>query len=239
METRNWRKHSFRRIDTKYCLHFIRLDREKKPDNWLFIGAFEVKDEIKKFIDGHETYNLVKMDRFLGFAERLVVQYKKIPGPKQAKIPMNNIETMNVIKILEEEYSHSSLEFKGYDKVSLSYKELRKIINNNVDSWREMLENINCVYAITDTKTGKIYIGSTYGSDGVWERWKRYIESDGHGGDVELKKMIEADPNYADNFKFTIIEGFFNKSGNAEYIQVRESYWKEVFESRHYGYNRN
>ena len=69
MEHISWKKHagsnvSFRIISTKYCLQFIRLDKDKKWDQWLFLGAYEKTDEINKFDDGHETYNLVPIDKF-------------------------------------------------------------------------------------------------------------------------------------------------------------------------------
>ena len=108
-----------------------------------------------------------------------------------------------------------------------------------MDNWRILLENINCIYAITDKLTGKVYIGSTYGYNGVWERWRCYVNTNGHGGDVVLKELVEQDPSYGDNFVFTVIESFFNRNGNAPYILERENYWKEVFATRKFGNNKN
>ena len=116
---------------------------------------------------------------------------------------------------------------------------MKTIINGNVDNWRILLENINCVYAITDTLTGKIYIGSTYGFNGVWPRWSRYVSTNGHGDDVILKELIQNDPNHGDYFNFTIIECFLNRDGNAQYILDREKYWKMVFSTRQHGNNKN
>ena len=47
LEHISWKKHrnsttSFRNIYTRYCLQFIRLDRDKKYNQWLFLGAFEI-----------------------------------------------------------------------------------------------------------------------------------------------------------------------------------------------------
>lgn len=46
LEHISWKRHrgssvSFRNINTKYCLQFIRLDRDLKYNQWLFLGAFE------------------------------------------------------------------------------------------------------------------------------------------------------------------------------------------------------
>lgn len=243
LEHISWKRHSgsntsFRNISTKYCLQFIRLDKDQKWEQWLFLGAYE-NCGVKSFADGHQMYDLKLMDRFSHFVERLIVEYKKIQGPKQAKIKIENIETIPVVSVLEKKYIQVNKPFEGYDKISLSFKELKTIIKGNADNWRILLENINCVYAITDSLTGKVYIGSTYGYNGVWQRWSCYVDTNGHGGDVVLKDLIEKDPNYGNNFVFTVIECFFNRDGNASYILERETYWKQVFTTRIFGNNRN
>lgn len=243
LEHISWKRHSgsntsFRNISTKYCLQFIRLDKDQKWEQWLFLGAYE-NCGVKSFADGHQMYDLKLMDRFSHFVERLIVEYKKIQGPKQAKIKIENIETIPVVFVLEKKYIQVNKPFEGYDKISLSFKELKTIIKGNADNWRILLENINCVYAITDSLTGKVYIGSTYGYNGVWQRWSCYVDTNGHGGDVVLKDLIEKDTNYGNNFVFTVIECFFNRDGNASYILERETYWKQVFTTRIFGNNRN
>lgn len=243
LEHISWKRHSgsntsFRNISTKYCLQFIRLDKDQKWEQWLFLGAYE-NCGVKSFADGHQMYDLKLMDRFSHFVERLIVEYKKIQDPKQAKIKIENIETIPVVSVLEKKYIQVNKPFEGYDKISLSFKELKTIIKGNADNWRILLENINCVYAITDSLTGKVYIGSTYGYNGVWQRWSCYVDTNGHGGDVVLKDLIEKDPNYGNNFVFTVIECFFNRDGNASYILERETYWKQVFTTRIFGNNRN
>ena len=243
LEHISWKKHansttSFRNIPTKYCLQFIRLDKDRKYDKWLFLGAYE-NCGVNSFNDGHQTYNLKPLDRFSHFIERLIVLYKKIQGPKQAKIIISNIETITVVSVLEKKYMQTNKQFDGYDKISLPFQDLKAIICSKVDNWRILLENINCIYAITDKLTGKVYIGSTYGFNGVWQRWSAYVYTNGHGGDVVLKALIEKYPSYANNFVFTIIESFFNRDGNAEYIKHREDYWKEVFATRAFGNNKN
>ncbi len=243
LEHISWKRHrgattSFRNINTKYCLQFIRLDKDDKYDQWLFLGAYEVLG-VNNFDDGHQTYNLRKLNRFSNFIERLIVLYKKIQGPKQAKIDISLIEKMEVVSILEKKYAHISRKFEGFDKISLPFKELKQIIKSNVDNWRELLKNINCIYAITDTLTGKIYIGSTYNCNGVWGRWSSYVATNGHGGDVELIKLLQDNPAQSDFFVFTILESFFNCNGTEQFILDRETYWKKVFCTRVFGHNKN
>ena len=243
LEHISWKKHrnsttSFRNINTRYCLQFIRLDRDKKYNQWLFLGAFEICGVIS-FDDGHQVYDLRKMDLFNQYSERLIIEYSKKQGPKQAKIGIENIETIKVVSILEKKYVKTSQLFEGYHKVSLPFLELKKIIMSNVDNWRILLENVNCIYSIVDETNGKIYIGSTYNKNGTWSRWSEYVYTNGHGNDCELKQLVESQPDYAKNFRFSIIEVFLNKDDTSPYILERERYWKEVFRSKIFGYNDN
>ncbi|MDY5439834.1 MAG: GIY-YIG nuclease family protein [Eubacteriales bacterium] len=244
LEHISWKKHSgsnvsFRNINTKYCLQFIRLDKDLKYDQWLFLGAFE-NCGVNTFEDGHQTYILNKLDRFSNYAERLIVEFKKKQGPKQAKIDISNIETIPVVKILEKKYVYTYKDFPGYDNVSLDFADLKKIIENKVESWYLVLKNANCVYCITDTSCGKIYIGSTYGYDGIWQRWSCYVYTNGTGNNDELVELLKENPNKSKDFKFTILETFFNlDSKDTQFIINREQYWKDVFCSRKFGYNKN
>ena len=243
LEHISWKRHSnstisFRNIHTKYCLQFIRLDRDKKYNQWLFLGAFEICGVIN-FDDGHQAYDLRKMDLFKQYSERLIIEYSKKQGPKQAKIGIENIETIKVVSILEKKYVKTSYLFEGYHKVSLPFLELKKIVMGNVDNWRILLENVNCIYSIVDETNGKIYIGSTYNKNGTWDRWSEYVYTNGHGNDCELKQLVESQPDYAKNFRFSIIEVFLNKDDTSPYILERERYWKEVFRSKIFGYNDN
>ena len=227
---------SFRVIHTKYCLQFIGLHRENRYDNWLFIGAFEnngVKSE-----NGHEYYNLTKIDRFSHFEERLIIEYKKHQGDKQAKLNIRNIETINVFELLPVRYVNRTRIFPGFKNFTIDFSELADIINCNVTNWRSILSPVQCIYAITDSKGKKVYVGSTYGSKGIWQRWSCYVETNGHGGDVELKKLIDDNPRYAyDYFTFSILEYFYDN--DPEQILKRESKWKDILQTRILGYNKN
>jgi len=46
------------------------------------------------------------------------------------------------------------------------------------------------VYVITNTDNGKLYVGSVTGRNGIYQRWKNYIDN-GHGGNTELSKLVE------------------------------------------------
>ena len=92
---------------------------------------------------------------------------------------------------------------------------------------------------IIDKENGKTYVGSAYGTQGIWARLSCYVYT-GDGGNDELLNVINIKgKDYAmRNFKFSILEVFaFNTPD--EVILQREAYWKNVLISREFGYNRN
>lgn len=54
------------------------------------------------------------------------------------------------------------------------------------------LSSVKGFYLVSDVTTGKHYVGSAYGDQGIWSRWSAYIDS-GHGGNVELCELV-SDP---------------------------------------------
>ena len=228
---------SFRVIHTKYCLQFLGLGNARRYEDWLFMGAFEVTGTIIGD-GGHEYYNLKKVDRFSQFAERLIIKYKKHQGDKQAKLNIKKIESISVLEILPVRYINRERPFPGFKNFSIRFDELADIINNNVISWRDRLSSVQCIYAITDDMEKKVYVGSTYGAAGIWQRWSSYVDTNGHGGDVELEKIIKIDSHYAyDHFTFSILEYFYDSDEKT--IIGRESKWKELLQTRILGYNKN
>ena len=85
--------------------------------------------------------------------------------------------------------------FMGYESVLLSYDQLKEIIDNQevYEAWHTALKSVNAIYLIVDTETGKQYVGSAYGTDGLLGRWNCYV-STYHGNNKEMKKMICAYP---------------------------------------------
>ena len=234
------RSQTFRKIDTDKCLQFLRLKGYK--DRWLFLGAFENKGSHMDR-EGIETYDLEMIDDYREYAERLIVKYTKTPGDKQAKLSEKRYLSMEVLEIVPDIYSRTYKPFQGYDRIRLSFTEMKRIFETPYLNWKEALSIVNGIYVITDKSNGKAYVGSTYGFEGVWQRWMKYVETNGHGGDTELKKLVENDPDYAIKyFQFSLVEFFFNikKGKNNSIIIERENYWKEVLNTRILeGYNKN
>lgn len=112
-----------------------------------------------------------------------------------------------------------------YEEISLTYGELSHIVNERLDAWKRKLTAVNGIYAISDRKTGKLYVGTTYNPDGIWGRWEEYAKT-GHGKDVELVKLMATDPDYAkDNFVWSILQTLPLNVSAREAIRV-ETLWK-------------
>jgi len=87
--------------------------------------------------------------------------------------------------------------------------------------YRSALESANGVYCLTDTKTGKLYIGSAYGENGIAQRRSNYIDTK-TGGNKDLVVLFkkEGESYFEENFEFTLIE-YFGMNTDAERIIKR------------------
>lgn len=134
----------------------------------------------------------------------------------------------------------SGFDFPGYDNVSLSYSELETIIKGNYPSYQNALENQQAVYVLTDTHTGKLYVGSaTSKNEMLLARWRGYINTF-HNGNDGLKELFEQEgAGYFEKyFRYSILENF-NAKVNPDFIRGRETYWKKVLSTKKHGYNKN
>ena len=121
-------------------------------------------------------------------------------------------------------------EFPGYSRIRISKRTLDIIVRQQLPSWKSALASVGGVYLITDTQTGKLYVGSATGIGGIWARWREYSAC-GHGGNTALRSLLLSEgAAHADNFHFfAILEAADSKTGPEEILQ-RESHWKDVWE---------
>jgi len=202
-------------------------------DEWMFGGIYKRKDVQK--VEDRFKYDTKLLDFRKGLIGRLVVHFHR-PG-RQSYLKLEKwADKLKVIEILRKPYNVK--EFPGYEKVLIDFDLLKRIIEREEPSWKTALSSVKGVYIITDRSNGKIYVGSAYGKDSFWSRWSLYAKN-GHGGNKELKKIIdEKGLEYASNFQFSILEFRAPTTDNNE-IQKLESHWKDVLKSREFGYNRN
>ncbi len=128
-------------------------------------------------------------------------------------------------------------QFKNYDDIFLNYSELQEIVKHEYKDWKIPLSATNAIYLILDKKTGKQYVGSTYGGDGVWGRWTNYAKN-GNGGNKLLTELTKSDKNYANNFQWTILTTLPKTITKDEAIVIETKY-KNKLGSRAFGLNSN
>lgn len=209
----------------------------KGNNNWLMFTI----DEITGVLDipkntgvGYTFKPLEKYEKYFG---RVIIKYhnKSQQMMRKASSIMDELEVVEILPSI-----YTGIEFPGYDKISLSYTELDLIINSRNPSYRNALENQKAVYVITDTNTGKLYVGSATSTNHMLlSRWKSY-HANGHGGNVELKNLVEVlgFEYVKQHFQYSVIENYNQKVAD-DFILDRERYWKKVLSTMKHGYNAN
>jgi len=220
---------SKKNFERKYIISLISYD----DNEWLFAGVF--KSLGCEWVNNRYEYDTELLEINTDLIGRLIIRYEKKFRQSYPYLE-NCIDNFHISQILKEKYS--IIEFPGYEKTIINFNYLQTIIRKNDTTWYTALQNVKGVYVITDKSNGKHYVGSAYGEYAFWSRWAQYSEN-GHGGNIELKKIIEEQGiNYAQNFQFSILEIRSTMTDDAEIIE-REQHWKNVLMTKEYGYNKN
>ncbi len=113
-------------------------------------------------------------------------------------------------------------------------------MRNSRPDWKAVLSSVKDVYLISDIGTGKRYVGSARGDQGIWSRWSDYADT-GHGGNAESRALV-SDPTLEycrKSFRFALLESRPGPTPD-EVILAREEFWKRILLSRgEHGLNRN
>ena len=213
---------------------FSLIDYYHEQDEWLFGGAYRVIS--RSPVNDSRSYKIELLEDSKPFIGRLKISLRR-PGRIRAFNFENYYHTLRVSEILRRPYTGEA--FCGYDQIDISFSMLETIFAIQRADWKAALENAKGVYLITDSSNGKRYVGSAYGTTGLWSRWACYIGT-GHGYTDELTRVIKENGiEYARiNFRFALLEHRTPKTDDSIIIE-REQYWKSVLLSRQYGYNKN
>ena len=210
--------------DAKYVVVFL---AEDGTDSRL-VGVYENKgkDPNKSKKLKLHYYDLVELLEFAFLKDRVIVDW----GMHQHQWHQWWTNEKFVVRIGG--YVDNNVPvFDSYEDVMLNYSELKAIFDGNDEAWINSLKSVNCIYAIVDKSKGRMYIGSTYGTSGIYGRWREYAQT-GHGGNAELKTQNP------DNFQWIILEVLPLKIKSEKAI-ARENFYKEKFCTRKFGYNKN
>lgn len=214
--------------------------------NAVFQGCYQVggnspfKEMAKPngLVVGNDTnecvfYQMTKTDVLAELKDRLVIEWGKgtINWCQNGTTEKEVLEIRPII---------SEISFVSYDKTVLSFDKLREIVFNRAvhKEWESKLSAVAGIYLITDTKTGKHYVGSASGEQGgIWGRWSEYAHTK-HGGNKRLMELITADADYCRNFQYSILEVFPIKRDKHEVLEYEQLYKRKLL-SIQYGLNDN
>jgi hypothetical protein len=203
-----------------------------EEDTWLFGGIYQVIARGREA--NHNSYQIKQ----IALGQELIGRLKfRGSLPRGRAFNLENCRNhLQISELLREPYTGE--QFSGYQDISLDYPMLEIIYKNGRIDWQTALSSVAGIYLIADKLTGKKYVGSAYGSEGIWSRWKNYIEN-GHGWNKMLVGLNDVDLSYARaNFKITLLECFPAKVENSVVFD-RENFWKEALLTRRHGYNGN
>lgn len=202
---------------------------------WLFGGVFEVVG--RRAVPKALSYDLKLREDLMGsFIRRLVVNFS--PPGRAVRLNMETyLDQMEVVSVLELPYSGEA--FPGHDRINHTFDVLAAAVTQDWNDWRGALQYLKGVYVIHDQKTGQSYVGSAYGSDGIWSRLCQYVTSL-DGGNKGLRDLVgKKGPEYMkQNLRFALLETMLMKTADDD-VLARETYWKDVLLSRQFGLNRN
>ncbi len=219
----------FRKGQIALCLLDLGNDRWLLTTMKKIYRELDVKDEV-----GYEATQIPLYAKYYG---RLIVHFHnntRVIGRRLDSI-MNDLKVLEILPV-----AYTGDEFPGYENIRLSWSQLSIIVSRPGTTWINALKNQKAVYLITDTNTGKLYVGSATAQNGMLlQRWKSYA-GNGHGGNVKLKSIVsEKGFDYVKQyFQYSVLENY-NAKMDDEYILRREAWWKETLCSRTHGYNGN
>jgi hypothetical protein len=227
-----WQEYRPERNDFNRDYVFSVMQFYMEQGTWLFGGIWKIKARYP------DRYEVELTDLLQGFIGRLKLRHAYIE--RQTRVNMENyFEGFIIAEVFPEPYSGRP--FTGFDNIHLSFAELKSIRKNQRIDWQSALSHMKGVYLITDTELGKRYVGSAYGADGIWSRWCNYIDSDGHGGNTELQKLVKdkGTEHCSKYFRIALLEAIPAQVSD-EAVIARENFWKEVLMTRHENdFNRN
>ncbi len=218
------------------CSFVVSLIQVGSSTRWMFAGLFKptgytIETGEKR---DHYYYDLERVPSTADLEGRMFCAstYTK----RNSYVYCSTVDDMTVVEMLRERLSVGV--FPGYKRVDISKDDLDLLVRNSTESWRTALSSVKGIYLITDTKTGKLYVGKADGEGGIWGRWCMY-SSTGHGGNKALVKELglKASDRQRD-LRFSLLEIADLQSAPGE-IDARESHWKDILMTRTTGYNLN
>lgn len=201
---------------------------------WLLTTAKEVTQDLD--VKEGTNYQGVEIARLAPFFGRVIVSYHRTS--RASVRGLSSLGDLEVLQVLPSIFDGQ--DFPGYDKVRLSYPQLKTILDRNKRDWVAALEGQKAVYLITDLSNGRHYVGSATGDNGMLlDRWRAYVKN-GHGGNRDLVGIVNQHrfEHVTTHFQYSILENF-NSRVDRQFVLAREKWWKDALASVRFGYNAN
>lgn len=216
----------------------VSLVQDGHPTRWLFAGLFRSHGATQEQGENRTVYyyNLDRLPSADAWSGRVCLSsnYTSRSSYLKGETLMHDL---SVTEVLADRRSIPS--FPGFKQVHLTKPELDLLVKQCPDAWRSALASVKGIYLISDTATGKLYVGKADGADGIWGRWCTYAKS-GHGGNKALRDELGlvANSGRVAAFRFSILE-IADLSATPQEILEREAHWKAVLLTKEYGHNLN
>ncbi|MBQ6441494.1 MAG: GIY-YIG nuclease family protein [Lachnospiraceae bacterium] len=202
-----------------------------KPDTKDNIPEGVPEKEALNYQGEYAIYDLTRVDALAEMEGKLTIDW----GNSTRMWHQKGTTEKPVVYILPDEKKV----FTGFENLVKTYDELKEIIENRevYEAWHTALSSVYAIYLIVDTETGKQYVGSAYGKDGVLGRWAVYVQTR-HGNNKEMKRVICNYPERYHAFQFSILQILPKTITDEEVIHI-ESLWKDKLLSTKFGMNDN
>lgn len=214
----------------------------------LLEGSFEPLDETW----GGYYHDLRELDLFADLRLKLEIEWtgtevawRRVLRPPKTRPPrvsrMQGTDDQGMLPVrASRRYAitaqiESAVPFQGLSGASLVMAELRIALRDA--AWQRGLAEVSAIYLITDELSGRHYVGSASGAQGLLQRWSNYA-STGHGGNKLLSTVLATAPGRELDLRFTLLEVLPADTPRRE-VLLRESYWKVALGSRTFGLNLN
>lgn len=194
--------------------------RSKIPDDYPDKASFQ--DDSKSVY-----FDLQKTDILESLQNRLVIRWNNPISWHQWAT-----NDMPVITI------SPRIQFPGYESVSVTFQELKEIIEEQNADWFNPLSKVDGVYLIATPKG--LYVGAAYNAQGIWNRWKEYVDTKHGNHSTRLKELVDENPEICNEFRFSLLKVFPKRSTPKDVIDW-ENHFMKVLQTRNspWGMNEN
>lgn len=167
-------------------------------------------------------YELERQTGFEALEHRAVIEWGRA-----ALVWHQHTTNKPVIQMLPK--GHMLRLFTDYLDFTLTYEELHYLFSHQEanQEWRARLSAVAGVYLILATTTGRQYVGSAYGTEGLWGRWAAYA-ADGHGGNLLLRELVTTDDAYPAAFTYSVLQIIPKTTAPAETLEWERLYKKKL-----------